>query len=52
MHLLVNLILAILGGWLAYYVVSKAGADKPVTVIIGVLVGLVVFLADLASEIL
>ena len=52
MVLILNIVFALLGGWLAYYLCLKARIDSVIAVIVGVLVGLVVFSLNLAAQVL
>lgn len=48
-HLLISLILAIVGGWLAYYLGMKAKMDAPLCVIIGIAVAIVILIIDVPA---
>lgn len=51
MLVLINLIFALLFGWLALWVAGKARAPEPVAWIIAVIVGLIVFSLNLAAQV-
>jgi hypothetical protein len=50
MHLLLNLILAVLAFILTDFVLARMNVGDPVKVLVAVLVAIVVFFADLASN--
>lgn len=52
MVLLLNIVFALLFGWLALWIAGEAGAPRPIAVCVAVIVGIVVFLANLASQVL
>lgn len=51
MIFLLNIVFGLLAGWLTDYVLGRAGVDSPIRVIIAVVVGIVVFLANLAAQV-
>lgn len=51
MVLLLNIVLGLLAGVLADYLLGRAGVSDPVKLIVAVLVGVVVFLANLAAQV-
>lgn len=51
MHFILNIIFGLIAGFLTDYVLARMGVSDPVKVLVAVLVGVVVFLADLASQI-
>ena len=51
MILLLNLAFGLLAGWLTDYLLGRAGVDQPIRVIIAVIVGIVVFFANLAAQV-
>jgi hypothetical protein len=50
MHLLLNLVLAVLLGYLAYILLFKNGVRDGTAALLGVLVGILVFLIDIAGH--
>lgn len=50
MHLVLNLLIALIAGFLTDFVLGRAGVPDPLKVVIAVLVALLVFFADLASQ--
>lgn len=51
MVVLLNLIFAILGGWLTLYLLGRAGAAQPVAVVVAVLVGILVYTLNIAGQV-
>lgn len=51
MVLLLNIAFGLLAGWLADYIMGRARVDNPIRVIIAVIVGVIVFAANLAAQI-
>lgn len=52
MILLLNIVFALLFGWLALWVTETAGVPRPLSVCVAVVVGIIVFLANLAVQVL
>ena len=52
MRFLINLILAILAGFLSRYILNSLKVTDPVAVLLAILVGILVFFMDLAASIL
>lgn len=50
MEFLLNLILGIVAGFLADFILGRMKVTDPIKVILAVLIGIVVFLADLAER--
>jgi hypothetical protein len=50
MAVLLNIVFGLLAGWLTIWLLEKAGAPQPIAVIIGVIVGILVFLVNLVSQ--
>lgn len=51
MILLLNIAFGLLAGWLTDYVLARAGVDNPIRVVVAVIVGIVVFAANLAAQV-
>lgn len=51
MILLLNIVFGLLAGWLTDYVLGRAGVDAPIRVFAAVVVGLIVFFANLAAQV-
>ena len=49
MNLLLNLLIAFLFGFLVDYVARRCGADSTIAIILGVIAGIIVFLASPAA---
>lgn len=47
---LINLLLALLFGWLAFWIALNVNIPRPPAILIGVIVGLLVFLSNLAGR--
>lgn len=52
MHLLLNIVFAILAGVLADWLFARLGLTDPIKVVLAVLVGIVIFFANLAAYVL
>lgn len=52
MILLLNIVFGLLFGWLALWVTETAGVPRPISVCVAVIVGVIVFLANLAAQVL
>lgn len=51
MIFLLNLLMALIAGFLTDYVLTRAGAKTPLPILIAVLVGVIVFLVNPAAQI-
>lgn len=51
MFLLLNLAFALLFGWIALRLAEKAGALQPLAAIIAVIVGIIVYMMNLAARV-
>ena len=52
MYVLLNLAFALLLGWLALWLVEKAEVPKPIAVLVAVIIGILVYMMNLAGEVL
>lgn len=52
MVILLNIVFGLLAGWLTDYVLARIGVDAPVREIVAVVVGIIVFLLNLAAQVL
>lgn len=52
MFVLLNLAFALLLGWLALWLIEKAGAPNPLAVLVAVIVGILVYTMNLASQVI
>lgn len=52
MIILLNIVFALLAGWLTQYVAIRAGAAQPIALILAVIVGIIVYLVNIAGQIL
>lgn len=49
MIFLLNLVFGLLAGWLTDYVLARMGVEAPVRVVVAVIVGIIIFLLNLAA---
>lgn len=52
MIFLLNVLLALLGGWLTLWLAEKVGMPPPLSVMFAVIVGILVFLANPGAQVL
>ena len=50
MVLLLNILFAVLFGWFANYLLERAGVDRPIAVLCGVIVGVLIYLVNIGGQ--
>lgn len=50
MVILLNIVFGLLAGWLTDYVLVKAGVDAPVRTVVAVIVGIIIYLLNIADQ--
>lgn len=51
LHFLLNVLFALLAGWLTMWIATEVHAPRPVAVLCAVIVGVLVFFANLAARV-
>lgn len=52
MNFLLNVVFGLVAGWFVYYILNnKAGVDAPIAVLAGVVIGFVVYFANIAVQV-
>jgi len=52
MHFLLNILFGVLGGFLASYIARRCHVSDPAAVIIGLTVGVIIFICNFAAQVL